>query len=144
MQLVAWHDKAGPSHQEISLSSSQEVADTKLFLHAVHATNNGASSVRIYSRDTDVLVLAIRFPNLAVDTSMVLWTGWNQKEVPIRPIHDALGPAKAVALPGFYALTGADISGKFGGEGKTTCWKLLEQVNNDDPIVDALTQLGAT
>ena len=28
--------------------------------------------------------------------------------------------------------------------GKTTCWKLFEQVDNNDPIVDALTQLGAT
>ena len=75
---------------------------------------------------------------------MVLWTGRNQKEVPISPIYDVLVPAKAAALPGFHALTGADITGKFGGKGKTTCWKLFKQVDNDDPIVDALTQLGAT
>ena len=113
MQLVAWRNKAGASHQEISISSSQEKADTKLFLHAVHATNNGATSVWIYSPDTDVLGLGIRrFPNLAVNTSMVLWTCRNQKEVPIRPIYDALGPAKAAALPSFHALTGTDITGK--------------------------------
>ena len=68
---------------------------------------------------------------------MVLWTGRNQKKVPIRPIYDALGPAKAAALPGFHALTGADITGKFGGNGKITCWKLFELVDNDDPIVNA-------
>ena len=45
MQLVAWRDKAGASHQKISLSSSQKEAHTQLFLHAVHATNNGATSV---------------------------------------------------------------------------------------------------
>ena len=78
---------------------------------------------------------------------MVLWTGRNQKEVPIRPIYDALGTAKAAALPGFHALTGADITGKFEGKDKTTCWNLFEEVDNDDRIVDALTQLtqlGAT
>ena len=46
---------------------------------------------------------------------MALWTGRNRKEVPIDIIYDALGPAKAAALPGFHALTRADITGKFGG-----------------------------
>ncbi len=133
------------AHREVNLGSSQEEADTKLILHAVHATNNGASSVRIYSPDTDVLVLAISlFPNLAVDTCMVTGTGQKQREIPIRVIYNALGPAKAAALPGFHALSGADITGKFGGKGKITCWKVFEQLDNDDDIVDALTQLGAT
>ena len=66
--VVSWGNKADASHQEINLGSSQEEADTKLLLHAVHATSNGASSVA-FSPDSDVLVLAIRrFPNFALDT----------------------------------------------------------------------------
>ena len=42
------------------LSSTHEEADTKLILHAVNASRRGANSIRIFSSDTDVLVLAVR------------------------------------------------------------------------------------
>ena len=83
--VVAWRNKAETSHREVNLGSSQEEADTKLLLHAVHATNEGARSVRIYSPDTDVLVLAIRrYPNLAEDTCMVTGTGKKKRTCPHR------------------------------------------------------------
>ena len=106
-------------------------------------TNEGAKTVRFYSLDTDVLVLAIRrFPNLAANTCMVTGTGQKRREISIRVMHDALGPSKAAALPGFHTLTGVDITRKFGGKGKITYWKVFEQLDNDDAIVRALTQLG--
>ena len=68
-----------------------------------------------------------------------------KRHVPIGAIYEAIGPTKAAALPGFHSLTGADITGKFGGKGKITCWKVFEQLGNDsgNEMVHALTQLGA-
>ena len=50
-----------------SLANTQEEADTKKKLHAVHLAARGAKTLHIYSPDTDVMVLAIRFPLLPSD-----------------------------------------------------------------------------
>jgi hypothetical protein len=76
--VVAWGDHAEATHRKVNLSSIQEEADTKLILHSLDATSNGATSIRIHSPDTDVLVLAIRrYPNVCQDTCFV--TGIAQK-----------------------------------------------------------------
>ena len=47
------------------LRSDQEEADTKIVLHALDATANGATETRIHSSDTDVFILALRrYPDL--------------------------------------------------------------------------------
>ena len=46
---------------------------------------------------------------------MITGTGQKRRHVPIGAIYEAIGPAKAATLPGFHSLTGADITGKFGG-----------------------------
>ena len=44
---------------------TQEEADTKIILHALDASAQGATQLSIYSPDTDVLVLALRrYPDL--------------------------------------------------------------------------------
>ncbi len=40
--------------------------------------------------------------------------------IPLGPVVDALGASKAEALPGFHAISGADITGRFAGKGKLT------------------------
>ena len=52
-----------------------------------------------------------------------LWTGHGtqQRRIQIKKIYDELGPARAAALPGFHAFTGADITGSFAGKGKLQC-----------------------
>ena len=52
-------------------------------------------------------------------------------KIALRPIVDALGPARIAALPGFHAWSGADVTGSFAGKQKT--WhvkKLLVLVLN--------------
>ena len=36
---------------------------------------------------------------------------------------NAFGDAKAEVLPGFHAFSGADVTGRFAGKGKLTCWQ---------------------
>ena len=65
--VVAWGSQCKATHKDVAyLESSQEKADTKLFLHAIDATASAATSMDIISPDTDAFVLALRrFPELS-------------------------------------------------------------------------------
>ena len=71
-------------------------------------------------------------------------TGVKEKRrvIPLAPIYNTLGEKKAACLPGFHALSGADVTGRFAGKGKRTFWKILKELDSDDVKVDALAQLG--
>ena len=131
--VVAWSCRCEATHIDAShLASNHEEADTKLLLHAVDATISGATSIEIMSPDTDVFVLSLRrFPQLCQNTTFVTGRGEHLRKIALRPIVDALGPARITALPGFQAWSGADVTGSFAGKQKT--WhvkKLLVLVLN--------------
>ena len=71
--VVAWGCQCRATHQNVNhLQSDQEEADTKMLLHALDATTDGATELYIHSPDTDVLVLSLRrYPELCVKTSFV-------------------------------------------------------------------------
>ena len=58
----------------------------------------------------------------------------------MRSIYNNLGPKRASALLGFHALTGSDMSGRFAGRTKDSCFKAFMYC--DDEILDALAMLG--
>jgi len=62
--IVVWTTECKAAHKDVShLQSDHEEADTKIVLHALDATADGATELSIYSPDNDVLVLAIgRYP----------------------------------------------------------------------------------
>lgn len=136
--VVMWSNKCQATHKDIAyLESSQ------LLLHAVDATISGATSIEIFSPDTDVFVLSIRrFPELCENTSFVTGRGHHNRKILLSPIGCAPGPARTAALPAFHAWSGADISGSFAGKGKLACWKVFLEADKDS--VDALADLGTT
>lgn len=110
---------------------------------ARYAVNSSLVFTWIHSPDTDVLVLAIRrYPNLCKDTCLVTGVKEKRRVIPLAPIYNTLGEKKAACLPGFHALSGADVTGRFAGKGKRTFWKILKELDSDDVKVDALAQLG--
>lgn len=142
--VVAWSNKCKATHKDMAyLESNQEEADTKLLLHAVDATISGATSIEIFSPDTDVFVLSIRrFPELCENTFFVTGRGHRNRKILLSLIVRALGPARTAALPAFHAWSGADITGSFAGKGKLACWKAFLEADKDS--VDALADLGTT
>ena len=142
--VVAWGSQCKATHKDVAyLESSQEEADTKLLLHAIDATTSGATSIDIISPDTDVFVLALRrFPELCQNTSFVTGRGQRHRKILLRPIVQALRPARTAALPGFHAWNGADITGSFAFKGKLGCWKAFLEADEDS--VTALANLGTT
>ena len=96
------------------LKSDQEEADTKIVLHALDATANGATEIRIHSPDTDVFILALRrYPDRCQNTVFVTGKGDTYRTIKLQPIVRALGPLKTAALPSSNALTGADNTDSF-------------------------------
>ena len=140
--VVAWGTECEATHKDMGhLQSDHEEADTKMILHALDATADGATELCIHSPDTDVLVLAIRrYPEMCANTSFVTGRGANHRAIKLQPIVEALGSAKTAALPAFHAVTGADNTGSFSGKGKVACWKVFHEA--DESILSALGNLG--
>jgi len=55
---------------------------------------------------------------------------------------NAFGDAKAEALPGFHAFSGADVTGRFAGKGKLTCWQALSRCSME--VVSAFAASGTS
>ena len=69
-------DSKGTNRDMSYLKSDQEETDTKIVLHALVATANGARETRIHSSDTDVFILALRrYPDLCQNTVFVTEKG---------------------------------------------------------------------
>jgi len=55
---------------------------------------------------------------------------------------NALGAAKVEALPGFHAFSEADVTGRFAGKGKLTCWQALSRCSME--VISAFAALGTS
>ena len=124
------------------LRSTHEEADIKLILHAVHAADRGAKRIRIFSSDTDVLVLAIRRQPMLPENTAFVTIRSKRREIFLKPIFDALGAKRAAALPAFHGLSGADVTGSFSGKGQTSLWKKF--LDASDNILLAFISIGET
>ena len=113
---------------------SHEEADTRIFLHVLHAAKQH-DRIMIRTVDTDVFVLAVsqmeRIPEREV--WLAFGTGRQFKYYPIHEIAVSLGPQKSRALPVFHAITGCDTVSFFCGKGKKSAWdtwSVLPEVTN--------------
>ena len=120
------------------LTHSQEEADTLLLLHALNVPSD--AELVISSPDTDVLVLLVyMYKSLPKSTTFITGKSRLKRSISVENIYNNLGPKHASALLGFHALTGSDISGKFAGRTKDSCFKAFQSC--DDDILDALVML---
>ena len=75
------------------LCTSQEEADTRMFLHVNHISDNGFSKLIIKSADTDAEMLAIYFQNfIAAHCYILRGTKNKTRFIDIKAISDSLGP----------------------------------------------------
>ena len=101
------------------LFSDYEEADTRLLLHAQHASQE-YERIIIQSPDTDVAVLcAAHFSSLQC---LQLWFWTDVKDrlryTPIHTLTHELGQDVCASLLGFHALIGSDSTSALSGLGK--------------------------
>jgi len=125
------------------LRSEQEEADTRMLLHALDATQRGATSIMIQSPDTDVLVLTLWiYKRLCPDTTVIAGTGGKRRSIPLGPLYEAFGEDLVKALPGFHAFSGCEQTGTICGKSKVSCWNTLKKAER--PILDTFSSLGTS
>ena len=105
--MVAWGSVCKATKKDVGhLQSNQEEADTKMILHALDATANGATQLQIHSLDTDVFVLALRrYLELCENTLFVTGRGQHHRIIELKPTVETLGPEKIAALSASHALS---------------------------------------
>ena len=125
-----------------ALTSDHEEADSRIFLHAKHASNGGFACVVISSPDPDVAVIGIHNAN-AINASLLWLTGTkvrcrcnNLAEIAVN-----LGEDLSAALPGIHAFSGCDTTSAFAEKGKTKIFRLAFQ---NDSLCLAMTRLGCS
>ena len=91
------------------LTTNQEEADTRMFLHVPHVSRSGHERIAIKSSDTDVEVLAC-FYSINMPSQLFLESGTQARAqiIDVTKVCDSLGSATCQALPALHALTGCD------------------------------------
>lgn len=123
-----------------SLESDHEEADTRLLLHAHHASSDHPQVI-VQSPDTDVAVICVHMYSAMTCRKLWFRTGVKNKRRYI-PIHDivlAIGPELCKALPALHALTGCDSTSALSGIGKKTALRKLQKAENH---LRNISQLG--
>ena len=131
------HEEAVPE-----LTCTHEEADTRLLLHASHASNAGYADVVIKSPDTDVAVLACHF-SWDIQATLFFRTGTKNRKrtIHINQIAAKQGRAVCQALPALHALTGCDSTSAFKGRGKKVGLALIQHSSSDR---EAVARLGVS
>ena len=119
---------------EVELYTDQEEADTRMFLHASHASSLGHQRVAIVSSDTDVEVLACHHQS-AIPAELTLISGTRSRSrlISVPRLCEKLGPSICRVLPSLHALTGCDAVSSFAGKGKKRAFEMVRdrQVMNE-------------
>ncbi|CAB4043452.1 Hypothetical predicted protein, partial [Paramuricea clavata] len=120
------------------LACDHEEADTRMLLHASHATRY--INVLVRSPDTDVFVLLLHF-SLTISAKLYFLTGVKDctRILDMEYIAQQLGAEKCKALIGFHFFTGCDSTSSFYGYSKVFSWNILL---HDPTSVATLTSLG--
>lgn len=122
---VALSVKNGHCHEVPALNSDHEEANTRMLLHAQHASQ-GAQKIIIQSPDTDVLLCVTHYVEIGTGE---LWFRTGVKDrlryIPAHKIALNLGPLICKALPAFHALTGCDSTSSLSRIGKRKAWKTI-------------------
>ena len=101
------------------LCAQQEEADTRMFQHALHASQDGHQQVTIRLSDTDVEMLAC-YHQEDIPARIVFLSGTQSRSraFSILDVCQHLGIDIYRSLLGLHALTGCDTVSTFCGKGK--------------------------
>ena len=102
---------------------SHEDADTRIFLHAQDAVNEGHKSVWINANDTDIVIIAVSVMSSLMQLGLQkMWVSFGKGEktkwIPIHEVVPAIGPEKTRGILFFHAFSGCDMVSAFYGKSK--------------------------
>lgn len=123
--IIAWKETCycNDTGYVKELASTQEEADTKIILHCIYASkkhcSKGSVSLNIFSPDTDVLILLIKYyESMIPDTLCIIGSGVHKRKLDINVLWKNLTELQREALPALHAISGCDSTGGFSNKGK--------------------------
>ena len=121
--------------------SSHEEADTLMMVHALELAEDG-EDIDFFSQDTDWMVLILkRMEKLGSNTHFVTGSTENRRKIALQPIYEHLGTRRALALPGFHAITGSDTTGRIKGVGKKSAFKSFMEASDLEMVISHAQKL---
>ncbi|KAI4811883.1 hypothetical protein KUCAC02_014754 [Chaenocephalus aceratus] len=124
-------------HEIQDLRSIKEEADTRMLLHARHASGDGYGSIIITAEDTDVLILCLCFSKTMA--CQKCGTQNRTRYIDIGKLASSVGEEVCQGLVGLHALTGCDTVSAFAGRGKLSALKHLKE---NETYQEAFKRLG--
>ena len=152
MVIVAKEENVLSNHT-ISLEGvspcSHEEADTRIFVHARHAAQEGSKSLLVKASDTDILVIAISdMPTLQAiglqQLCIAFGQGRNMRWIPAHELYRSIGPEKSRGITLFHAFTGCDLVSAFRGKGKKSAWQTWDMCAEASDVFARLSQYPPT
>ena len=121
------------------LASTHEEADTRILLHAKHASHD-YSAIVIVAEDTNVFILCLAFQR-QIDSAMHIKceSASRVRYTDVRKVAGVIGQNACTSLLSLHAYTGCDSVSSFTGRGKLAALKLLEDNVN---FQETFRQLG--
>ena len=122
------------------LQSTQEEADTRLLLHALHAARTGSKAVIVTAEDTDVMLLCLAFQkDIPCPIYQKCGTQNRTRFADISKLALSLGEIFCDSLIGLHAFTGCDTVSAFASRGKLNALKLMQR---DITYQETFSQVG--
>ena len=111
---------------------NHEEADTRMFVHAADAVNQGCQKIMIRTVDRDVVTITVSvIPSIDITELWVAFgTGHHLRYIPVHSIALSLGAVKSKVLPMFHAYTGCDTVSFLANRGKKTAWDIWQTFDN--------------
>lgn len=127
------------------LTCDHEEADTRLILHAAHASES-CTTVLIESPDTDVAILALGHAKNINSEVLAFMTGTKDRRriIDIKAVALKLGDDITQSLIGLHAFSGCDFVSSFSGKGKKTHYQLLKKSGDCRTAMKMLGQTFST
>ena len=126
---------------ELLNEHEHEEADTLMILHAIDiAAADPFRKLIVSSPDTDVLLLLVHYQAMIPpDTHFMTGSGDKTRLISVLNAKESL-PERWSSLLGFHAFTGCDITSKFLGKSKLSCWRTFTRAPTH--VLAAFRQLG--
>jgi hypothetical protein len=124
---------------------SHEEADSRMFIHVMHALEEGNRTFMIQTVDTDVIVILLgkfndvfsRYPDF--DVWIKFGVRKSMQHIHLKSVVNKIGLRISRGLPFFHALTGCDTTSSFKGKAKKSAWQTWKSFQAATPIFEELS-----
>ncbi|KAJ8405993.1 hypothetical protein AAFF_G00308810 [Aldrovandia affinis] len=146
--VIVTKEEDAVSNRTINLAGvapcSREEADTRIFVHARHATEAGSKVIMVKASDTDVVVIAVSVLQALQELGLQqLWVAFGQgQHLRWVPVHDLCCTLaeKSKGMLFFHAFTGCDVISAFRGKGKKSAWQTWDVCDEASGVFSKLSQ----